>query len=341
MNPAPVRIEGIYYDGRQPLGMAAILVLDAGQAMLTADGLSQQHMLESLHVSPRIGKADRHVSFPGGGQLQCADGPALDGLPQETSEGLIAWLEARTAVAVAGIVLIIGTVLAGYFYGLPVAAEAVAQRIPIETERSLGEQALTWLDDQGWLQPSELDEDIQGIIREDFDELRSGLPQAAYLRLEFRNARFFGANAFALPGGTIVVTDDMVKLAESRRELAAVLAHEIGHVERRHTLRHILQNSVVAVGAATLTGDAATLSVAVAGLPALVAQLKYSRDFEREADEFAFRLLRAHGRSPSDFADIMERLAGLEGKSGSKRGAFLSTHPMTEERIQRARDAAR
>jgi predicted Zn-dependent protease len=84
----------------------------------------------------------------------------------------------------------------------------------------------------------------------------------------------------------------------------------------------------------------ASLSVAVAGLPALLAQAKYSREFETEADEFAFQLLKQHGRSPEAFATLMERLAG-EDDGAERSYAFLSTHPMTAERVQRARAAAR
>ncbi len=101
----------------------------------------------------------------------------------------------------------------------------------------------------------------------------------------------------------------MAKAAATTEEVLAVLAHEIGHVELRHTMRSVLQNSVVAAAAAAVTADAASLSVAIAGLPALVAQTKYSREFEAAADEYAFRLLKRKGYSPTAFASLMERLA--------------------------------
>jgi predicted Zn-dependent protease len=95
----------------------------------------------------------------------------------------------------------------------------------------------------------------------------------------------------------------------------------------------------VAVAAATITGDAATLSVAIAGLPSLVAQAEYSRDFETEADDYAFQLLHEHGMSPEAFATVMERIeADCECEPGAL--DFLSTHPVTEERIERARATA-
>lgn len=164
------------------------------------------------------------------------------------------------------------------------------------------------------------------------------MPLRDYYHLEFRSGATFGPNALAFPGGIIVITDDMVKAAQST-EVLGVLAHEIGHVELRHTMRSLLQNSVVGVAVAAVTSDAASLSVAIASLPVLLAQTKYSREFEAAADEYAFRLLKQKGYSPTAFASLMERLAE---KEENKMGAFayVSTHPVTAERVRRARKAA-
>jgi hypothetical protein len=164
------------------------------------------------------------------------------------------------------------------------------------------------------------------------------LPSKDYYQLEFRSGKGFGPNAFALPGGLIVITDDMVKAASTTEEVMAVLAHEIGHVELRHTLRSVLQQSVIGVAVATLTSDAASLGVAVAGLPMLVARTKYSREFEAAADKYAFQLLKQKGYSPADFASLMERLEKHTKQPGIF--AFISSHPVTSERIQHAIAAA-
>ncbi len=333
-------LHGQYFDGRQPVGTAATLFFDGQRAVLFGPQLSRTYLTRQLLVSPRVGRAVRFIALPDGGQFQCADEPLLDRLPLESqSEGLIAWLEARPAVAVASVVLIGALLVAGYLYGLPAAAERVARHIPIETERALGEHVLTWLDNNEWFKPTKIDDDRQRFIRQDYKELYSGLPMEPQYRLEFRDSPFIGPNAFALPSGTIVITDALINKAESLEEVAAVLAHEIGHVERRHTMRHLLQDSAVALVATTITADAASLSVAVAGLPALLARAKYSRKFETEADDFAFDLLKKRGRSPAAFATLMERLAGGD-KEAKKDFAILSTHPVTAERVQRARAAA-
>lgn len=341
MNAGTITLQGLYYDGREPIGVPITLIIAEREAAFIGAQIVQEYAVHQLRVSPRVGRADRFISLPDGGQFQCPDDPRLDRLPHDGQpEGLVAWLEARTGVALAGIAITVTLLLAGYFFGLPAAAERAVAHIPIETERALGEQVLTWLDVNKWFKPTKLDDELQESIRGDFDELRRGLPMEAHYRLEFRNSPFIGPNAFALPGGAIVITDGMVDKAESLDEVAAVLAHEIGHVERRHAMRHLLQDSAVAVVAATITADAASLSVAVAGLPALLARAKYSRTFETEADDYAFQLLKRHGRSPETFATFMERLVAEADEDKKRRFAFLSTHPVTAERVQRARAAA-
>jgi predicted Zn-dependent protease len=341
VNPADP-IQGSYQDGQVPLRSPATLILRTQQAVLVGERVSERYAIDALRVSPRIGRSDRFVALPDGGQFQCADQAALDRLPQEVrSEGPIAWLEQRSAVAAACVALVVILLGAGYRYGLPAAAEHIAARIPIATERALGEEALRWMDSNSWLEATTLDEQTQGRLLDGFLELVQGLPLERHYTLSFRNAEGFGPNALALPGGTIVLTDQLVELAQADEEVLAVLAHEIGHAELRHAMRHLLQDSATAVVAATLTADAASLSAAVAGLPALLARLEYSREFETQADDYAFALLRRRDISPLAFASIMERLQSEHGKEGDERAlAFLSTHPVTAERIARARAAA-
>ncbi len=335
-----ISIEGNYFDGRQPICVPARIDFADQEATLNAGSISEQFVISDLKVSPRIASADRFIILPNGGQLSCADRAFLNSLPQESpSEGPVAWLEARWGVALACVAILVCTLLAAYFFGLPAAAERIAARIPMETEQSLGRQALIWLDKNAWFKPTNLDLDTRKKISNGFDGLRSALPLKDYYRLEFRSSPVFGPNALALPGGIIVITDNMVKASQTTEEVLAVLAHEMGHVELRHAMRSVLQNSVIGAATAAVTSDAASLSIAVVSLPVILAQTKYSRGFEAEADEYAFKLLKQKGYSPMAFASIMERLAKKdENEMGEF--AYLSTHPVTKERVQRARNAA-
>jgi predicted Zn-dependent protease len=332
-------IEGRYFDGRHPIRVRATLKVVDTEATLTAGPITACYTTRGLRVSPRTGTAERFIALPDGGQLLSADA-RLDSLPQESpSEGPAAWLEERWGIAVACVLITAAVLLAAYYIGLPAAAERIAARIPMATEQALGRQALAWLDEREWFQPTRVIEATRAPIADGFDRLRNDLPLREYYRLEFRASKIMGPNAIALPGGIIVITDALVFAAASPDEVLAVLAHEIGHVELRHAMRTVLQSSVVAAGAAVVTSDAASLNVAIAGLPALLAQAKYSRKFETEADEYAFRLLKQKGYSPIAFATLLERLAKEDEKTMGP-FSYISTHPVTAERVWRAREAA-
>lgn len=331
--------EGHYFDGLVPDNVPGQLVFTGDLATLTTDRATLRFDAAQLRVSPRISASKRFIQTPEGGQFLCEDHAFFDRLPQESwSEGLVAWLEERWWAAVVCIALVAGMLLIGHFYGLPAAAQRVAENIPMETEQSIGKQAMAWLEKEGWVEASRLDADTRGPIVQGFERLIEDLPLREHYQLRFHASSIFGANAFAFPGGIIVVTDDLVNLAESTEEVLAVLAHEIAHVEERHVMQGVLQQSVVAVVITAITADASTLSAAVTGLPMVLAQMKYSRKFEMAADVFAFDLLKQKGYSPAAFATMMERLA--ENREVPAAMQYLSSHPLSKERIRRALEAA-
>lgn len=334
-------IKGYFFNGLSALRHPAELTLHGKEVRLREGEQIVTCSLSDILVSPRTGSPSRLIALPDGGQFQCADSVLLDHLPQQSaSDGVAAWLEQRWNVALACVALIAIILFVGYRYGLPAAAERIALRIPIQSEQSLGTDVLSSMQEFGWLSPSRLEPEHQSRIAGRFDTFRKGMVYESQLRLEFHSSDVFDANAFALPGGTVVVTDDLVELAESDEEVLAILAHEIGHIERRHIVRGLIQNSLVAVAATAITADAATLTAAVVGLPLVLVQTEHSREFETEADNFAFELLREQSVSPGAFADIMERLQALYQDPESDTLNFLSSHPLMEGRIARARAAA-
>ena len=133
------------------------------------------------------------------------------------------------------------------------------------------------------------------------------------------------------------MTDPLAKLARNDDQISAVLAHEIGHVRHRHGLRISLQAAGLAALAAALFGDATSITSLATTLPAALLQSGYSREFETEADDYAFQRLREVGLSPKAFADIMLLLEKSRQKAtGGGTRDYLSTHPATAKRIQRA-----
>jgi Zn-dependent protease with chaperone function len=258
------------------------------------------------------------------------------------------------------VVAIVGVAAASWLgvrVGIPWAAEKIAFHIPPAIERDIAEEGLQQMDEYV-LKPSALAPERQAQLRALFVQLRDRAGGAASAaRLEFRDGGWIGANAFALPGGVVVATDQLVGLMDSDDRIAAVLAHELGHLDRRHGTRQILQGSVVGLLTAAIAGDASTLSSVVVGGSSMLVYTGYSRDFEREADRFAYGLLRATQRSPRLLGEALVRLESARPKHGSSEcvpddaprkekpeavePGYLSTHPATAERIRDAEEAAR
>ena len=131
-----------------------------------------------------------------------------------------------------------------------------------------------------------------------------------------------------------MITDDLVKLAESDAEIVSVLAHECGHIVHRHALRAVLQNSAVFVVIALITGDVSSATAFGGALPTYLLQSRFSREFEREADAHAVERLRQADIAPVHLATMLQRLAATHGESDSSVLGYLRTHPPTPERIQ-------
>ncbi|WP_146908328.1 M48 family metallopeptidase [Arenimonas daejeonensis] len=219
-------------------------------------------------------------------------------------------------------------------------ANKVAPVVPRAMERTISDQALSLID-RTQLQPSRLPAERKLALQLEFKALTTGLPRELDYRLSFRHAPGLGPNAFALPDGHVVVTDQLVELVDGNDdELLAVLAHEAGHHEHRHGMRQALQSSAVVVVAGFLFGDLSGTGSLSVSIPVLLLESGFSRDHEREADDFAFALLERQGRSPADFAAVMRRLSKHYGEKDFGAVSYLSTHPPSAERIAAAEQAA-
>lgn len=147
-------------------------------------------------------------------------------------------------------------------------------------------------------------------------------------------------NAFALPGGRIIIMGKLLKLMETPDELAAVLAHEMGHVAERHPTEAAIRATGFSLFLTMLVGDSSKVAEFLASLGVQAVQSSYSRDDERAADQIAADLLGAAGADKSALGTAFERLQKAQkGKvtlNLGRLGAFLSTHPSYEERIAAA-----
>jgi Zn-dependent protease with chaperone function len=138
-------------------------------------------------------------------------------------------------------------------------------------------------------------------------------------------------NAFALPGGYIVIYRGILGVMENENELFGLLAHEAGHVYLRHGLRRIARTAMIGVMVSVLFGDASGLSAVLVDNSEVLLNLAYDRKEERAADEYALAALHQAGINRRGLVTLFEQIKEEEGDAGIP--AFLSTHPATAERI--------
>jgi predicted Zn-dependent protease len=336
-----IAFAGVLHDGRTTLSVPVRLEANE-DAIVIADGTATARLPRAgIHADAPIPGVPRTLRLPGGETIETADHAAVAALwPERGFVSRVAFaLESRWWAPLTGIAVTAACAWLIVAVVLPYGAEPVARRIGPNVERYLGEQALASLD-RTFLKPSRLPEEAQDEWGDKFEAFIAGERGEERFDLVFRHA---GApNAFALPGGTIVVTDEMVEVAKGDDEMYAVLAHEIGHVRGRHSMRLVLQDSGLAVLVTALAGDAVGVTILAAALPSILLQSRYSREFETEADDYALAHLERHGVPPRAFADLMRRLA-TEEKAAAGNDAtvlrYLGSHPATEERIRRAEEA--
>lgn len=144
-------------------------------------------------------------------------------------------------------------------------------------------------------------------------------------------------NAFALPGGQIFITEALLGLLKTEDELAAVLAHEIGHVLARHSAEHLAkaQLTQTLIGAVAV-GSGSYDTAQLAQLAGSLINMKHGRDDEIEADKLGLRLMREAGYDARAMIRVMQVLAQASG--ANRQPEFASTHPSPANRIQKIRE---
>jgi predicted Zn-dependent protease len=316
-------------------GGAIVALAEDGEELASAP-------FPALAISARVGSIPRRIEFPDGSLFETPDNAAIDALQLANGRkraGLIHGLERfhpRLLIFVAAVFLLSGLV---YRYALPVLVEVAVAVTPPVVPHLMSVSTLETLD-RTVLDETKLDEAKQKAISDGFARIaaNSSRGPAAYT-LNFREGGAIGPNAFALPDGTLIITDELVELADGDTEmLVGVLAHEIGHVELEHSLRQIYRAAGMTGLIMLIAGDVGDsiedLLVQGGGLLAL----SYSRDAEVAADRHSVELMQKAGYDPTAIARFF---AIIETKLGDKSATnILSTHPGTPERKQAIRDYA-
>ena len=326
------------YDGQIAKRKAVTVKLTVpGYIVVQEFGALARYPLADVTVAEQLGSPPARIDLPGGARLEIPAAAEFYAA-LSASSGRKQWLhalESRWTLVLLSLLLTLAAAWATYVWGIPAAARVVAFSLPRDVDSKIGSEGLELLD-QYMFTPSELEPARRELLLELFAVVEETVGADNAYQLEFRKGGDMGANAVALPAGIIIMTDELVELSINDDELAAVLAHEVGHVRNRHALRALLQNSVVAGLIVLVTGDASSVGSIAAGIPTLLARADYSRAFELDADSVAREFLVAREIPLQRFADIILR---LEEEHGAMPGAvgFLATHPAAAERARNFR----
>jgi Zn-dependent protease with chaperone function len=313
------------------LGIVQVRDVD-GQPLAATPGAA-------IEISGRVGRIVRRLTFADGSVFETPDNDGIDETMRELRRrpGVVHELERFRPRLIVFVLAVVALSFAIYRYAVPLLVEAAIALTPPVVPTLLSQSAMISLD-RTVLEPTTLPADQQAAISAEFASLAAIAPRgAAGYTLAFRGGGPVGPNAFALPDGTIVLTDELVALAGSDREaILGVLSHEIGHVEREHALRRIYRAAGVATLVMMIGGDIGSGAQDLLVQGAALMSLSYSRDQERDADRYSVELMHAAGRDPLAIVRFFDILATKLGDL-STADSFLSTHPATAERMEAAR----
>lgn len=336
-----------YFDGLDarlhPVEIAA-----GGAGLLLRGAVERSYPLAGTALAEPFAGAPAVLYFPDGARCEVPDPAAWAALAETLGyrKPLVLRWQEHTRTALACLALLVLLLAATVHWGIPAATERIAAALPREVDRTLGASALAALEKQRLLLPSRFSDERVARLEALLASVAPPGP-GPELRLLVRDAPQLGPNALALPDGSIVLTDQLVRSVVGQGDLneyasaalAGVLAHEAGHVRLRHSARTLTRASLTAALSATLFGD---FSAVAAGAPSLLMNMRFSRAMELEADDHALRLMRERGIALDPLVDLLEELGEEEPEESwiDIPAAYVSTHPAAQERAERMMAAA-
>lgn len=315
-----------FFDGKSSQAFGAVLSHQPPFLQVDWQNQTRQYRTTQMQYLPPMQGVAAALLFDDGAKVEFLDTPP-DWLPTKERKifANIAKFEQSWRWALASVLASIVVVGGIFRFGLPMAADYVADKIPNEILQEASNEAEEKVLQQ--TKPSTLSKDRQAEILALYQRLNA-TPTA---KIVFRSGEEeWDENALALPNNTIILTDGLIEIAKHDYEILAVLAHEQGHIFHKHSLRQVVRTLGISTLLTVLVGDVSSLIVTV---PVVLTSLQYSQEFEMQADQYAIDSLRKIGVSPMYLSDILHHLhRHQEPENGF--WAIFSTHPNVEKRTK-------
>lgn len=331
-------MEAWLYDTRSSARTKVILRFEGGKLWVESAQNRDSYDLDTLTFSSRLGNTPRSIYLPDNRVCETQDNDTIDIVLKDNGVGrgnlLLHFIESKFRYLLAAIVVTGAFSYLFVVYALPSIAKQTARELPASMVYQLDASTLATLD-KTLLKSSVLPKERQEALRGYFLSYVDSTQKWPKVKIFFRSAPEVGANAFALPDGSIVFTDDLIRLSKDDKELLSIFFHELGHVQKRHALQTVLQDSAFYLLLSAITGDVTAAGSVLAVLPTMLVESRYSRDMEIEADDYAYEMMGMHHVDHKHFAAIMSRLMKQTHEGNSSVMSYLSDHPSSQLRIDR------
>lgn len=272
----------------------------------------------SLRREVRLGSLPSCLTFPSGWQFHSDDHDAVDRIVGVDRRNLLhRWEAWHSRLVLAMVPIIAGGVLI-WRWGLDLLVALAVALTPAELAERIDDGHVAFID-QVMADPSTLDNGQKRRVRLVFHDIVSVAPEPPFgpytllfrdIDLLFRDIDGLGPNAFALPGGTIIVTDALVRTFPDPNVIAGVLGHEIAHVSEQHGLKRVYRSIGTFLLVALIAGDVGPIVEDMLLEGALLLSLARSRDQELEADRIGIGPAFNAGYDPGALTHLFEHLSG-------------------------------
>ncbi len=227
------------------------------------------------------------------------------------------------------IILLILGFFASLFFAKDYIVEKIARQVPVEWEKKAGDELFKTLSGRYHIIKNDsLKRVFLSVAEPLLNEIKK---ENTAIDLYFIDDP--SINAFALPGGKVIIQTGLIENAKSWEEVMGVLSHELSHVTRRHHLRGIINNLGIYALVSALVGDMSAIAATITNMGGELSSLSNSRYFETEADETGFNYLVKANINPKGMISFFQTLEKKHGSKSDDLLAFMSTHPATKERI--------
>lgn len=267
---------------------------------------------EDMRIEPRIGTMLRKIYLPNGFMFETEDANSVDAIDVKKRWKILARLEKTGWHLIPFAILTPVLAIAFYRMMIPLLVSAGLFFTPDGLPKRIDKGSLASLD-RIWMRPTQIDTARQAELTAMFEGLVAARPESRNRRvpeyeLKFRKMRPPMPNAFALPGGTVILTDSLVRDFDNDDVLAGIIAHEIAHVEYEHSLRQIYRAIGMAALINMIAGDAGPMLEDVLLEGSALLSLSFSRKHELQADSYSVPLMKTVGRRPDAILAFFEAL---------------------------------